>query len=46
MSLIDELKSLGADVDEALDRVIREYLNQYTIADLMQFGQPGDDYVI
>ena len=31
---------------EGLDRVIREYLDQYTIADLMQFGQPGDDYVI
>ena len=31
---------------EGLDRVIREYLDQYTIADLMQYGQPGDDYVI
>ena len=31
---------------EGLDRVIQEYLDQYTIADLMQFGQPGDDYVI
>ena len=31
---------------EGLDRVIQEYLDQYTVADLMQFGQPGDDYVI
>ena len=31
---------------QGLDRVIQEYLDRYTIADLMQFGQPGDDYVI
>lgn len=31
---------------QGLDRVIREYLDQYTIADLMRLGQPGDDYVI
>ena len=31
---------------QGLDRVIQEYLDQYTIADLMRFGQPGDDYVI
>ena len=31
---------------QGLDRVIREYLDQYTIADLVRYGQPGDDYVI
>ena len=31
---------------QGLDRVIREYLDGYTIADLMQAGQPGDFYVI
>ena len=31
---------------QGLDQVISEYLNRYTIADLMQAGQPGDDYVI
>lgn len=31
---------------QGLNRVIREYLDQYTIADLMRYGQPGDDYVI
>ena len=31
---------------QGLDQVICEYLNRYTIADLMQAGQPGDDYVI
>lgn len=29
-----------------LDKVIREYLDSYTIADLMQTGQSGDFYVI
>ena len=31
---------------QGLDQVISEYLNRYTIADLMQAGQPGDDYII
>lgn len=31
---------------EGLDRVIYEYLERYTIADLMQMGEPGNDYVI
>ena len=31
---------------QGLDRVISEYLGRYTIADLMQAGQPGDDYII
>lgn len=31
---------------KGLDRVIRDYLNQYTIADLMQTDEPGDNYVI
>ena len=29
-----------------LDRVIHDYLNQYTIADLVRDHTPGDDYVI
>ena len=31
---------------QGLDRLIQEYLDQYTIADLMQAEQPGDFYVI
>ena len=31
---------------QGLDKLINEYLDQYTLADLMQGGQPGDDYVI
>lgn len=31
---------------QGLDRVINEYLDGYTIADLMQTDQPGDFYVI
>lgn len=31
---------------QGLDRVINEYLDRYTIADLMQMGEPGDDYII
>ena len=31
---------------QGLDQVIREYLDQFTIADLMQAEQPGDFYVI
>ena len=31
---------------QGLDQVIGEYLSRYTIADLMQAGQPGDDYII
>ena len=31
---------------QGLDKVINEYLDGVTIADLMQNGQPGDDYVI
>ena len=31
---------------QGLDRVINEYLDGYTIADLMQAEQPGDFYVI
>lgn len=31
---------------QGLDKVINEYLNGYTIADLMQADQPGDYYVI
>ena len=31
---------------QGLDRIIQEYLDQYTIADLMQAEQPGDFYVI
>ena len=31
---------------QGLDRVIREYLNGYTIADLTRVDVPGNDYVI
>ena len=31
---------------QGLDKVINEYLDQFTLADLMQGGRPGDDYVI
>ena len=31
---------------QGLDQVISEYLGRYTIADLMQAGQPGDEYII
>ena len=31
---------------QGLDKVIQEYLNSYTIADLAQTGQSGDFYVI
>ena len=31
---------------EGLDRVIREYLDSYTIADLVRVDEPGNDYVI
>lgn len=31
---------------QGLDDVIREYLDRYTIADLMQMNEPGNDYVI
>jgi len=31
---------------QGLDRVIREYLDGFTVADLMQAEQPGDFYVI
>jgi Rrf2 family protein len=31
---------------QGLDKLIRDYLDNYTIADLMQVGQPGNDYVI
>ena len=31
---------------QGLDRVIGQYLDGFTIADLVQAGQPGDDYVI
>ena len=31
---------------QGLDQAISEYLGRYTIADLMQAGQPGDDYII
>ena len=31
---------------QGLDRVINEYLDSITIADLMHQGAPGDDYVI
>ena len=31
---------------QGLDKVINEYLDGITIADLVQNGQPGDDYVI
>ena len=31
---------------QGLDKVVNEYLDGVTIADLVQNGQPGDDYVI
>lgn len=31
---------------QGLDRVISEYLERYTIADLMRAGEPGNDYII
>ena len=31
---------------QGLDKLIAEYLDRYTIADLTQSGQPGDDYMI
>ena len=31
---------------QGLDQVIREYLDQYTIADLMQADDPGNNYII
>ena len=31
---------------QGLDRVIRDYLEQYTIADLMRMNDPGDNYII
>ena len=31
---------------QGLDRLISEYLDGYTIADLTRSGQPGDDYMI
>ena len=31
---------------QGLDKVIREYLEGYTIADLMQSYEPGNDYII
>lgn len=31
---------------QGLDRVINEYLDRYTIADLTQVDDPGDNYVI
>jgi Rrf2 family protein len=31
---------------QGLDRVINEYLDSFTLADLVQSGLPGDDYVI
>lgn len=31
---------------QGLDKVINEYLDNYTLADLMQTENPGDDYVI
>ena len=31
---------------QGLDRVISEYLNGYTLEDLMQRSEPGNDYVI
>lgn len=31
---------------EGLDKVICEYLDRYTIADLIQMNEPGNDYVI
>lgn len=34
------------DFWKGLDKVINEYLERYTIADLMQMGEPGNDYII
>lgn len=34
------------DLWQGLDKLIREYLESFTIADLMQAEQPGDFYVI
>ena len=31
---------------QGLDKLINDYLDQYTIADLMQIDEPGNDYVI
>jgi Rrf2 family protein len=31
---------------QGLDKVIGDYLENYTLADLMQMGDPGNDYVI
>ena len=31
---------------QGLDKVIDSYLNDFTIADLMQAGEPGNDYII
>lgn len=31
---------------QGLDQVIREYLDNFTVADLMQQGDPGNDYII
>ena len=31
---------------QGLDKLIAEYLDRHTIADLTQSGQPGDDYMI
>lgn len=31
---------------QGLDKVINDYLGSYTIVDLMQMGEPGNDYVI
>lgn len=39
-----ECRTLG--LWQGLDKVIRDYLKQYTIADLMQMDEPGDNYII
>lgn len=31
---------------QGLDDVISQYLDRYTIADLMQMGEPGNEYII
>ena len=31
---------------QGLDKVIHDYLRQYTISDLMQIDEPGNDYII
>ena len=31
---------------QGLDRVIRDYLDRYTLADLMRADEPGDNYII